>query len=686
MKNFLSLIGSLMAISLLVSCGGGDDAPEPAPTIAAPAVAGLFQPEGEIDVTFTITGTFQTGNSFTAQLSDGTGNFSNPTVIGTLASTTAGTIEATLPASVATGNAYRIRVVATTPATISPDNGSNLSIAAPTIAITNISNNSNLSPGGSSSISFTTTGTFTTGNIFTAQLSNSTGSFSNPTSIGTLNSSTAGTIEATLPANTPDGTSYRIRIVASAPAITSPDNGTNLTIATPTITISSFATSPANRTYVAGRDVVLNITTTGTFASDNQFTIEVSNEAGTFNSSLGSITASALTSRTVTLPANIPTGSGFRFRVKASKPAVNSAFSSTFNVVALAINGFQIGANPNYVAGGNITASFFATNGPFLSNNQFIFQLSDATGSFANPVTLGTTSSTESIPFFISTIPVTTPAGSGYRMRVVSTAPMLTSTVTSAISIGALPTLTLEPGTPTFTKLYSGFLFGTNYTMRITRTGTINPGTTFRLQRINAATGVITEVLLSTTQANELITSGSTNTTVTLVNTGNTALTYTLLANGHAIASNQLQLNATQTGLSSLSANIDTQPFNFSTNRSVFFANSPTGINNQDLLISSDEPTTVFGAASVRMFIGIPLVNENVPTGTVTGRLIVHYLNASGGQIAIYNNGNVSLNISGSPTAYTLSANGPFTLTRTSGTAGNSTISLQFVSASFKMQ
>lgn len=80
------------------------------------------------------------------------------------------------------------------------------------------------------SIPFTLTGNFDAGNRFTAQLSNSTGSFANPTTIGTLDGSSEGTIDATIPSNTAAGTGYRIRVVSSSPAVTGSDNGANITI------------------------------------------------------------------------------------------------------------------------------------------------------------------------------------------------------------------------------------------------------------------------------------------------------------------------------------------------------------------------------------------------------------------------------------------------------------------------
>lgn len=73
------------------------------------------------------------------------------------------------------------------------------------------------------SIPFTITGTYTSGNIFTAQLSDITGSFANPTSIGTLAATTAGTITANIPTGTTLSDNYQIRVISSMPSITNTD-------------------------------------------------------------------------------------------------------------------------------------------------------------------------------------------------------------------------------------------------------------------------------------------------------------------------------------------------------------------------------------------------------------------------------------------------------------------------------
>ena len=74
--------------------------------------------------------------------------------------------------------------------------------------------------GATVTVNFTINGGFNGGNVFTAQLSNASGSFAAPVSIGTLSSTISGAITATIPAGTAAGAGYRIRVVASSPATT----------------------------------------------------------------------------------------------------------------------------------------------------------------------------------------------------------------------------------------------------------------------------------------------------------------------------------------------------------------------------------------------------------------------------------------------------------------------------------
>jgi len=82
------------------------------------------------------------------------------------------------------------------------------------------------------SVPYTTKGKYSSANVFTAQLSDAAGSFTNPVNIGTLAATTSGTISGTIPANTSSGTGYRIRVISSAPSFTGKDNGIDITINT----------------------------------------------------------------------------------------------------------------------------------------------------------------------------------------------------------------------------------------------------------------------------------------------------------------------------------------------------------------------------------------------------------------------------------------------------------------------
>lgn len=264
-----------------------------------------------LQVDFTSTGTFNAGNIYSAELSDGTGSFAAPTVIGTLASTAnTGTILAAVTGATPAGAGYRIRVVSDDPATIGSDNGVDLVInVPPTVTLapfTNVCQNDpvfalsggspilgtytgigisggvfnpgTVGPGmynitytytdangcsgqafGSITVdnctSITTTiiqpisawcfgnittlevtfdavGIYNAGNIFTAELSDASGSFATPTSIGTLASSVSGVqlMTVIVPGTIPVGNGYRIRVVASDPATIGSDNGTDLVI------------------------------------------------------------------------------------------------------------------------------------------------------------------------------------------------------------------------------------------------------------------------------------------------------------------------------------------------------------------------------------------------------------------------------------------------------------------------
>jgi hypothetical protein len=100
-------------------------------SITTSAIAGNAFCQGvQLNVPYTINGSYTAGNVFSAQLSDASGSFAAPTEIGSVTSTAAGSIACTIPVATPPGPAYRIRVVSSTPVVIGTDNGVNLTISA----------------------------------------------------------------------------------------------------------------------------------------------------------------------------------------------------------------------------------------------------------------------------------------------------------------------------------------------------------------------------------------------------------------------------------------------------------------------------------------------------------------------------------------------------------------------------
>jgi hypothetical protein len=74
-------------------------------------------------------------------------------------------------------------------------------------------------------VPYSVNGPFGSNNIFTVQLSDYNGSFTNPTNIGTLTKNTGDTIQATIPAGISASNNYKIRVIASSPLDTSGASG-----------------------------------------------------------------------------------------------------------------------------------------------------------------------------------------------------------------------------------------------------------------------------------------------------------------------------------------------------------------------------------------------------------------------------------------------------------------------------
>lgn len=123
------------------------------------------------------------------------------------------------------------------------------------------------------SISFTSSGTYNPGNVYTVELSNKFGSFISTTDIGSWVSNTAGagTIPISIPANTYAGTNYRMRVVSSDPV--------SRTTSVPAIEIVN--SSPCPPTIPAYTGVVLNEFSNGPTGSQEFYELIVVGPCGT---------------------------------------------------------------------------------------------------------------------------------------------------------------------------------------------------------------------------------------------------------------------------------------------------------------------------------------------------------------------------------------------------------------------
>lgn len=219
--------------------------------VTSPAASGTYcAGVAGVSVVYTVSGTFSntpSANVFSAQISDASGSFGgSPVTVGTLTSTSNGVISCTFPTTLVTSNLYRIRVISSNPPLLGSDNGSDLTffsigINSPTPSTSSFCRGETFNVSFSqSSCPFTN---IPATNVYRVELSNASGSFASPLTIGTLTATVPSPITCTIPSTLATGSAYRIRMVASNPALTSSDNGSNLSVTAPSGTPGTFGTS-----------------------------------------------------------------------------------------------------------------------------------------------------------------------------------------------------------------------------------------------------------------------------------------------------------------------------------------------------------------------------------------------------------------------------------------------------------
>ncbi len=181
-------------------------------------------------------------------------------------------------------------------------------------------------PGSSVSVSYDITGAFNQGglfvpaNIFRAQLSDMNGDFTNPVNIGSVTDYQSGIITATIPANTPPGNGYRIRVISTNPAFTGNDNGFDIIVTVPPVAtataggatefceglsvVLTAGTDPAY-TYqwqLDGSDLLLETNADYSAVANGAYTVVVTNACGTSTSAPIQVTVNPLPEHTFAQP------------------------------------------------------------------------------------------------------------------------------------------------------------------------------------------------------------------------------------------------------------------------------------------------------------------------------------------------------------------------------------------------
>jgi len=252
------------------------------------------------------------------------------------------------------------------------------------------------------------------GNVFTAQLSDPFGSFALPTTIGSVSTVTSGTINATINHNTIDGAAYRIRVIASNPSILGADNGVDIII--DQFDNSATPSAPQNILYgVNGTPITVAESQSATrnwkFATvpGGPYSLFSPAETGTTYTPNFALPG---TYYVVCVSENI-----YNDTVVTNEVQINVANGTILNTTAVGTSTYYLSPNALVTDVVDYTSDIL-----FSSGNVFTAEISDAFGSFASPVSIGTLTSDTVAPISVN-IPNGLPSGTTYRIRVNSSLP-----------------------------------------------------------------------------------------------------------------------------------------------------------------------------------------------------------------------------------------------------------------------
>jgi subtilisin-like proprotein convertase family protein len=272
--------------------------------------------------------------------------------------------------------------------------------------------------GQSVNVSFSGDAPALAGNVYTVLLSDANGSFAAAETIGTLTSvSSADIIPCVIPANVISGNGYRIRVVASSPAISGAINGANLTmggtLGSTGIITGNAAVSSGQTGVVYSVPAVTNATSylwtlpfgASITAGNNTRTITVTFSAGSSSGMLtvlpsnlcysGGLSSRAIVVNNLPFPAGSISGSATVCEVTAgvSYSIASVSGASGYNwslppgaVIASGSGTASIVVNYNYGAlSGNVTVTPFNSFGNGIASTLAVFVISAGASAIITP-------------------------------------------------------------------------------------------------------------------------------------------------------------------------------------------------------------------------------------------------------------------------------------------------------------
>lgn len=272
-------------------------------------------------------------------------------------------------------------------------------------------------PSAQVSIPFTTTSSYVNGNVFTAQLSDANGNFSTPVNIGSLAGTGSGTITGTLLSSTTAGTGYRIRVVASNPAVNGSNNGTDLLVDQ----FNNSIAPAAPQSYTTGSTgTLLSIVESQPASREWKYATVPGGPYVSFSPPQTGATFTPAFTALGTYYVVATSQNQYSDLTTSSEVAITVENGTTLTTAAVSGSPFLVSPSSNVQV-----QVAFASNILYGAGNTFTAELSDANGDFTNPVAIGTTSSGNTIS---AVIPSNSLAGTGYRIRVVASNPATVGT------------------------------------------------------------------------------------------------------------------------------------------------------------------------------------------------------------------------------------------------------------------